>query len=140
MGDFVKAYYDTNGALTKRVIVTNEPNYNHAVHDNLPGERAWFGVVIDKKIHDGFPNALNVNGVAVHHDMNKAVAAQIAQSNPALSAKLLANAAVLDAQIVADAQKVAGEQAIALAAWNSLPVATRQALIDADALSVVVTP
>lgn len=104
MGDYIKAYYDANGALSKRVIVINEPNYDHTIHDNLPGEEGWHGVVIDKKTYDSFQPPLNVDGIAVHQDMNKWVAAKIALSRPALSAKLSANAAMLDAKIAADLQ------------------------------------
>lgn len=128
VSDFVKAYYDASGTLCKRVIVTNQPNYNHAVHDNLPGEQSWFGVVIDKPVYDAFPDPLNVGGLAVFHDMNKAVAVMIAQSNPVLSAKLTANAAALDAQIAANAKAIIDAQAISVAAWNALSPAQQQAL------------
>lgn len=136
MSDFVKAYYDANGTLRKRVIVINQPNYNHTRHDNIPGEETWFGVVIDKATYDAFADPLNVGGLAVHHDMNKAVAALIAVSNPALSAKLTANAAALDAQIAARVQAAAQAQASSLAAWNALDPTVRQAAIDADALGI----
>lgn len=136
MSDFVKAYYDANGTLRKRVIVINQPNYNHTRHDNIPGEETWFGVVIDKPVYDAFPDPLNVGGLAVHHDMNKAVATLIAVSNPTLSAKLTANAAALDTQIAARVQAAAQAQAASLAAWNALDPTVRQAAIDADALGI----
>lgn len=132
MTDFVKPYYDPNGVLRKRVIVVNEPNYDHTLHDNLPGEESWFGTPIDKKIYDAFPDPLNVDGIAVHHDMNKIVATQIAQSNPTLSAKLLANATQLDARIALDAKNIIDTQAASLIAWNALDPLVRQAAIDAD--------
>lgn len=136
VADLVKPYYDPSGALRKRVIVVNEPNYDHTLHDNMPGEESWFGAVIDKKTYDAFHGPLNVDGIAIHHDMNKAVAAQIAQSNPALSAKLLANAAQIDDRMALDAKNAADAKAASLTAWNALDPVVRQAAIDADVLGV----
>lgn len=136
MGDIVKAYYDQNGVLCKRVIVVNEPNWDHTKADNLPGEETWVGVVIDKAVYDAFPPALNIDGIAVHHHMNKWVGAQIAQRNPTLSTKMIANADALDVRIAADKKNAADIQAASLDAWNKLSPADQQSLIAADALAV----
>ena len=77
--DIVKVYYDSQGRLIKTVIVRDEIDYDHTVHD----EPHLVGVVIPKHVYDqnSFHVGHNRNGVAVHHEMNKHVLPELIQKD-----------------------------------------------------------
>lgn len=84
MTDIVKVYLDQTGFLAKTVFVTNDPNYNHTLHD----EPRLIGVVLSAKEYQNTDPPSTINGVAYSTSLYAAIALKAPQ---ALQAKILSN-------------------------------------------------
>lgn len=87
VADIVKVYLDNSGFLTKTVFVTNDPSYNHSLHD----EPGLVGIVLSGADYQSTNPPVAINGVAYSASLYAALAAKLTVSNPVLQSKILSN-------------------------------------------------
>ncbi len=100
-------------------------------------------VSLSRAAYDALPMALNIAGLAVEHDLNKACVSALTKADPIRGGLLQANIAAIDAQIQsaqAQAALIAPSQAASIAAWNALTPQQQQAIITAEETPIVVNP
>lgn len=128
MSNLVGVYYRPDGTIDSIVKADND---DFGPHDKA--DPTLTRVTLPKPAYDALPQVMNVAGLAVHYDLNKACAPLLMQKNPSIAAKCQANIDAVDAQVAADkaqAIKDAPSEAAYQAWWDALPPDQKQLVVD----------